>query len=92
MGSPEVISYSLQAEGPTKVIILKFPGFSWQDDGVERCELTSSYKNTKVEVRGTQSHLTLCSPMDCIVYGTLQARILEWVAFPFSRGPAQPRD
>ena len=24
--------------------------------------------------------------MDCIVHGTLQARILEWVAFPFSRG------
>ena len=30
--------------------------------------------------------------MDCIVHGTLQARILEWVAFPFSRGSSQPRD
>ena len=27
-----------------------------------------------------------------IVHGTLQARILEWVAFPFSRGSYQPRD
>ena len=26
------------------------------------------------------------------VNGTLQARILEWVAFPFSRGSSQPRD
>ena len=26
------------------------------------------------------------------VDGILQARILEWVAFPFSRGPSQPRD
>ena len=26
------------------------------------------------------------------VHGILQARILEWVAFPFSRGPSQPRD
>ena len=26
------------------------------------------------------------------VHGTLQARILEWVAFPFSRGSSQPRD
>ena len=26
------------------------------------------------------------------VYGMLQARILEWVAIPFSRGSAQPRD
>ena len=27
---------------------------------------------------------TLCDPMDCIVHGILQDRILEWVAFPFS--------
>ena len=27
-----------------------------------------------------------------IVHGILQARILEWVAFPFSRGSSQPRD
>ena len=31
-------------------------------------------------------------PMDCIVHGILQARILEWVAFPFSRGSSQPRN
>ena len=35
---------------------------------------------------------TLFDPMDCIVHGILQARILEWVAFPFSRGSSQPRD
>ena len=34
----------------------------------------------------TQSCLTLCDTMDCIVHGILQARILEWVATPFSRG------
>ena len=39
-----------------------------------------------------QSCLTLCSPMDYTVNGILQARILEWVAFPFSRGSSQPRD
>ena len=27
-----------------------------------------------------------------IVHGILQARIMEWVAFPFSRGSSQPRD
>ena len=32
---------------------------------------------------------TLCN---CIVHGILQARILEWVTFPFSRGSSQPRD
>ena len=31
-------------------------------------------------------------PMDYTLHGILQARILEWVAFPFSRGSAQPRD
>ena len=30
--------------------------------------------------------------MDYIVHGILQARILEWVAFPFSKGSSQPRD
>ena len=46
----------------------------------------------KVEVKATQLCLTLCDPMDYIVLGILQARILEWVAFPFSRGSSQPRD
>ena len=32
------------------------------------------------------------TPMDSTVHGILQARILEWVAFPFSRGSSQPRD
>ena len=35
---------------------------------------------------------TLCNPMDYTVYEILQARILEWVAYPFSRGSSQPRD
>jgi len=34
----------------------------------------------------------LYDPMDYIVHGNLQARILEWVAFPFSRGSFQSRD
>ena len=38
------------------------------------------------KVRVAQSCLTLCDPMDYTVHGILQARILEWVAFPFSRG------
>ena len=30
--------------------------------------------------------------MDYTVHGILQARILKWVAFPFSRESSQPRD
>ena len=44
-----------------------------------------------------QSCPTLCDPMDCSlpgssVHGVLQARILEWVIIPFSRGSSRPRD
>ena len=46
--------------------------------------------NMKVKV--TQSCPTLCNPMDYTVHRLLQARILEWVTFPFSRGSSQPRD
>ena len=35
---------------------------------------------------------TLCNPMVYTVHGILQARILEWVAFPFSRGSSWPRN
>ena len=40
----------------------------------------------------TQSWPTLCNPMDYTVHGILQARILEWVAFLFSKVSSQPRD
>ena len=44
-----------------------------------------------------QSCPTLCDPIDCSppgssFHGILQARILEWVAIPFSRGSPWPRD
>ena len=44
-----------------------------------------------------QSCPTLCDPMDCSppgssVHGLLQARTLEWVAMPSSRGSSRPRD
>ena len=40
---------------------------------------------------------TLCGPMDCsppgsFVHGIPQARILEWVAMPFSRESSRPKD
>ena len=44
----------------------------------------------------SESHpvMTLCDPIDYTytVHGILQARVLEWVAFPFSRGSSQTRD
>ena len=47
---------------------------------------------SKSLVKVTQSCPTLCNPMNHTVHGILQARILEWVAFPVSRGSSRPRD
>ena len=41
------------------------------------------------EVKVAQSCLTLYKPMDYTVHGIIQTRILEWVAFHFSRGSSQ---
>ena len=51
----------------------------------------------EVKVKVAQCCPTLCDPMDCSLpgssaHGVLQARILDWVAIPFSRGSSQPRD
>ena len=54
-------------------------------------------KRVCVCVLVTQLCLTLCDPMDrsppgSSVHGILQARILEWVAIPFSKRSSRPRD
>ena len=54
------------------------------------CQL--SHKGSPSEVKVVQYCLTRCNPINYTVHGILQARILEWVAFPFSRGSSQPRD
>ena len=50
-----------------------------------------------VHAKALQSCLILCDPMDyslpgSSVHGIFQARMLEWVAMPSSRGSFQPRD
>ena len=45
-----------------------------------------------MKVKVAQLCLTFCDPMDYTGHGILQARILEWVAFPFSRGSSWPRN
>ena len=49
------------------------------------------------EMKVAQSCPTLCDPVDCSLLGSsvpgiFQARILEWIAIPFSKGSSQPRD
>ena len=45
---------------------------------------------SEVKVKVSQLCPTLCDPTDYTVHGILQARILEWVAFPFSRASSHP--
>ena len=57
----------------------------------------SSYLTFSSLVVELLSHVWLCDPMDCSlpgssVHGISQARILEWVAFSYSRRSSRPRD
>ena len=59
--------------------------------------LISPQANACVHANLLQWCLTLCDSMDCSLPGSsacgiLQARILEWVTMPSSRGSLQPRD
>ena len=60
---------------------------------------TKTMRNFYIHVcaKWFQSCLTFCDPMGCSPPGSLvhrisQERVLEWVAFPFSRGSSPPRD
>ena len=61
---------------PNRICIPTFVGLMW-------------VSMHRMKVKGAHSCLTLCDPMDYTVHGILQARILEWVAFPFSKGSSQ---
>ena len=50
------------------------------------------YATIDSEVKVTHVCPTFCNPMDSIVHEILPARMLEWVAFPFTRGSSQSRD
>ena len=58
------------------------------------CHILLQCMKVKSESEVAQSCLTLSNPKDCSppgssIHGILQARVLEWVAMPFSRGSSQ---
>ena len=68
----------------------------WQVGSLLLRHLGNPYSCAESEVLVVQSCPTLCDPMDCslpdsAIHGILQARILERVAIPFSRGSSQAR-
>ena len=63
----------------------------------EWMNMVFTYKGMCVCMLSHFSHIWLCNHVDCSlpsssVHGILQARILEWIAMPSSRGCSQPRD
>ena len=88
LGSPAFQADSLPSEPPEK-----------PEMGLEPMTLrlrvscsTDWARQAAAKVKVAQLCPSLCDPMDYTAHGILQARILEWVAFPFSRGSSQPRD
>ena len=69
------------------ILFVLEPGHIWKDN----------MKKVKSASVSCSSCPALCDPMDhsppdSSVHGILQARILKWIAVPFSRGSYQPRD
>ena len=93
-GSPSLQADYLFSELQGKPILKILANY--MIDTVERkmqCFKEASFSfDRHLKVKVTQSCPTLCDPMDYTVHGFLQARILEWVAFPFSRKSWQSRD
>ena len=61
-------------------------GLREADYCIKRISTTEILYNTVKKGKVAQSCPTLCDPMDYTVHGILQARILGWVAFSFSKG------
>ena len=53
-------------------------------EGMTKMKWKRLFFNTEMKVKVAQSCPTLCDPADYTVHGILQARIMEWLAFPFS--------
>ena len=67
--------------------------FSWaHEDTFHPSKVFWDWDVGKVKVKVAQLCPTLCDPLDYRVHRILQARLLEWVAFSFSKGSSQPRD
>ena len=76
--------FFLQGIFPTQGLTHLFELLHWQADSLP-------LEPSESECWSRSVCLTLCDDMDYTVHGILQARILEWVAFPFSRASSQPR-
>ena len=97
--SDEVLHHAWSIQGPrwhrsTVNFDTWLPRLPWASVPQGQPEEEKYWRSAQEALKGkvAQLCLTLCDPVDYTVHGILQARILEWVAFPFSRGSSQHRD
>ena len=81
---PTQIFNSWSWENHFKIWNLRFLRFLWVVTFCKSNPELRCFKLLSYPVQVAQSCPTLCNPIDHTVQGILQARILEWVAFPFS--------
>ena len=83
------LEFHMTFQGTAKTRI-EFP-FPLNGEGMERV-FTKVKSVIYSVVSNSFCNPVSCSPPDSSVHGILQARTLEWVAIPFSRGSSRPRD
>ena len=88
-----IVQKMSQESGSTVSVLLKYQVWSQLTDSMVM-NISKILERVKEHMRGkvlvTQLGPTLCNPTDwslpgSSIHGILQARILEWVAIPFSR-------
>ena len=84
--------FSLLATENNSTILVDCNGSKSKYNFLQTGIFSFNHDITHGEVKVIQSCLTLCNSKDYTVHQILQARIWEWIAFPFSRGSSQTRD
>ena len=86
------MNFSSSVYGIVQILSILLSGFPSDQCRVNPWGLSYSPKVLVSQLCLTLHYLMDCSPPSSYVHGILQARIVEWVAIPFSRGSSQPRD
>ena len=96
--SPEIpTKFFLYPSGQHRIIYVSLKDSLWSRKQDQANQGFVFIKPIHVLAKLPHSCLTYWDPMDCnlpssSILGIFQARILDWVAMPFSRGSSQPRD
>jgi len=82
----------LQARVLEWVAISLSRGSSWPRDWTQVSLIPDFMSSTHFKRKWKWKSFSLCDPVNYRAHGILQAKMPEWVGFPFSRGSSQPRD